>query len=66
MTFSIEQILTDPDLSCPLGEVKVQLRKPDLHTSQIYAFINRLSERLTSHNINHTYHGNGLFTIHNP
>lgn len=65
MTFKLEQILSDPDLRCPQGEVKVQLRKPDLHSSQIYALINRLSKLLTSHNIPHTYHGNGLFTIHN-
>lgn len=67
MTFSLEQILSDPDLRCPQGEVMVQLSQqlPNIMPNYFKA-IRDLSHKLKLNNINHSYHGGGLFTIHNP
>jgi hypothetical protein len=67
MTFKLEQILSDPDLRCPQGEVNVQLPKhlPN-HMPNHFEAIRDLSHKLRLNNITHQYHGNGLFTIHNP
>jgi len=62
MTFSLHQILSDPQLRCPKGQVTVQL---DLKALGSFTLIIELARRLRADNIDHDYHGNGTFTIYN-
>jgi hypothetical protein len=62
MTFSLHQILSDPQLKCPKGQITVQINLKELAS---FTLIIELARRLRAVNIDHDYHGNGTFTIYN-